>query len=53
MGFIPICSYCRRIRDDENYWRSLEDYVAKNTEALLTHGMCPSCAKKILPDEEE
>jgi PAS domain S-box-containing protein len=40
---LPICSYCRRVRDDENAWHSVETYLAVHTSARLSHGICPSC----------
>lgn len=40
---LPICSYCKRIRDDENYWHSVEAYVAAHTNTRFSHGICPAC----------
>lgn len=48
-GIIPICSYCKNIRDDQGYWTQLESYIAKNSDADLSHGICPKCAKKYYP----
>lgn len=42
-AILPICSYCRKIRDDENYWHTVEDYIGKHTSAKFSHGICPSC----------
>lgn len=42
-GILPICSYCRKVRDDENYWHSVESYLERHTNARLSHGICPSC----------
>jgi sigma-B regulation protein RsbU (phosphoserine phosphatase) len=42
-GLLPICSYCRRIRDAANEWSDLETYVARQTEATFSHSICPSC----------
>lgn len=42
-GLLPICSYCKRIRDDGNYWKQVDTYLAENTEAKLSHGFCPDC----------
>lgn len=42
-GLLPICSYCKRIRDDHNYWQRVEVYVAEHTDATFTHGICPTC----------
>ena len=40
---LPICSYCRNVRDDANYWQSVEEYVARHTNSQFSHGICPSC----------
>jgi len=40
---LPICSYCRKIRDDENFWHTVEVYIARHTATRFTHGICPSC----------
>jgi len=40
---LPICSYCRRVRDDENYWHSVETYISEHTSTRFSHGICPSC----------
>ncbi len=45
-GIIPVCSYCKNIRDDEGYWNSLENYLAKHSDALLSHSVCPECYNK-------
>jgi integral membrane sensor domain MASE1 len=51
-GFIPICSWCKRIRDDQDFWHSVEDYIAQHTEATFSHGMCPACVTKAIDDLE-
>ena len=49
-AFLPICSYCKRVRDDENYWHSVEAYVSEHTGTRFSHGICPSCYEtKIRP----
>ena len=40
---LPICSYCRNVRDDENYWDTVENYVSAHTSTLFSHSICPSC----------
>ncbi len=45
-GLIPICAWCKKIRDDKGYWESVEAYIGKHTKAEFTHGMCPECAEK-------
>ncbi len=44
-GLIPICAFCKKIRDDEGYWNQLEAYICKHTDASFTHGVCPECAE--------
>ncbi|MGV8056858.1 MAG: PAS domain S-box protein [Smithellaceae bacterium] len=48
-GIVPICSYCKRIRDDKGYWEQVESYVSKNSEAEFSHSICPVCVKKHYP----
>lgn len=45
-GFLPICSYCKRIRDDEHYWHAVEAYISKHTNTRFTHGICPACYER-------
>jgi PAS domain S-box-containing protein len=45
---LPICSYCKKIRDDENYWQSVESYISKHTNTRFSHGICPSCFEKMV-----
>ncbi len=42
-GFIPICSYCKKIRDDQGYWNRLEKYLTEHSEAQFSHSICPKC----------
>lgn len=42
-GIIPICSYCKKIRDDKESWQQLESYISDHSEALFSHGICPEC----------
>ena len=49
-GIIPICASCKNIRDDKGFWQQVEDYVHANTEAELSHGICPDCIRKLYPD---
>lgn len=48
-GLLPICSYCKRIRDGENRWHQIERYVSDRTDTLFSHGICPDCVKKHFP----
>jgi len=49
-GLLPICSSCKKIRDDQGYWSKIETYISTHSEAEFTHGICPECAKKLYPD---
>lgn len=51
-GLLPICSACKRIRDEEGQWVNLERCVSARTEASFTHGLCPHCAARFYPDLE-
>lgn len=45
-GLFPICSYCKKIRDDKGYWNKLEQYLHQHSGADFTHSICPDCAKR-------
>jgi DNA-binding response OmpR family regulator len=47
-GLLPICSYCKNIRDDQNYWHQVDAYVAEHADVQFTHGICPSCYEKLV-----
>jgi hypothetical protein len=49
-GFIPICSICKKIRDDAGYWQQLEKYIQEHSDATFSHGICPECLKKTYPE---
>jgi hypothetical protein len=49
-GLLPICSSCKKIRDDEGYWQQLETYIARHSQAEFTHSMCPDCATRFFPE---
>jgi PAS domain S-box-containing protein len=49
---LPICSYCRKIRDDENFWHTVEVYISRHTASRFTHGICPSCMVTLEPEFE-
>ena len=48
-GMLPICSSCKKIRDDQGYWNQIEAYLVTHTEAQFTHGICPDCAETMYP----
>lgn len=49
-GMLPICSTCKKIRDDKGYWNQIEVYISEHTEADFSHGICPDCARKLYGD---
>jgi PAS domain S-box-containing protein len=51
-GLLPICSSCKKIRDDHGYWNQLESYLAEHTEAEFTHGICPDCKAQLKSELE-
>jgi len=46
-GLLPICASCKKIRDDQGYWKQIEVYIENHSEALFSHGVCPECADKL------
>jgi phosphoserine phosphatase RsbU/P len=53
---IPICMYCKKVRDDSNYWQAVESYIAHHTGSSFSHGICPECFEKhvrMLPSESD
>jgi PAS domain S-box-containing protein len=46
--FLPMCAYCKRIRDDENYWHAVEAYISKHTNTQFSHGICPRCYTEVV-----
>ncbi len=46
-GLLPICSYCKRIRADDQYWTAVESYIAERSNAQFSHGICPPCALEL------
>jgi len=49
-GMLPICSSCKRIRDDKGYWNQIEVYIRDHSDAEFSHGICPECIKKLYPN---
>jgi sensor domain CHASE-containing protein len=49
-GLLPICAYCKKIRDDKGYWNQIEAYIKDHSEAQFSHGICRDCAKEHFPD---
>ena len=50
-GLLPICSYCKKIRDDQNYWQQVENYIAEHSEAQFSHSICPDCYDRLVKPE--
>jgi phosphoserine phosphatase RsbU/P len=50
-GLLPICSYCKAVRDDQNYWHRVETYIAAHSSARFSHGICPGCWKDVVEPE--
>jgi DNA repair exonuclease SbcCD ATPase subunit len=49
-GLLPICSNCKKIRNDAGYWQQIEAYVSEHSLAEFSHGICPDCGKELYPD---
>ena len=52
-GLLPICSGCKKIRDDQGYWNRIETFISEHSDAQFSHGICPECTKKYFPDYQE
>ena len=52
-GLLPICAYCKKIRDDRNYWHQVESYVTARTAARFSHGICPDCLENVIKPQLE
>ena len=46
-GLLPICSYCKKVRDDQNYWQQIESYIIEQSEAQFSRSICPACLEKL------
>lgn len=51
-GIIPICSHCKKMRNDAGYWRQVESYLSERTDARFSHGICPDCMPVVYPPDE-
>lgn len=49
-GLLPICSACKKVRDDKGYWNQIEQYVAERSKAQFSHSICPDCAQRLYPE---
>jgi DNA-binding response OmpR family regulator len=52
-GLLPMCSYCKKIRDDSNYWSQVEEYISRRSEAQFSHGICPDCWDRVVKPQLE
>jgi phosphoserine phosphatase RsbU/P len=52
-GLLPICSYCKRIRGDQDYWEQVESYITQHSEAQFSHGICPECFDTVCKQFDE
>ena len=52
-GLLPMCAKCKNVRDDDGYWSQVEEYLTTHTDAEISHGLCPDCARELYPDEAE
>ena len=50
-GLLPICGYCKKVRDDRNYWQRVETYISAHSDARFSHGICPDCWKNVVEPE--
>jgi len=51
-GLVPICMYCKKVRDDQNYWQQVEQFIARRTDAKFSHGCCPNCFDRVAKEIE-
>jgi len=51
-GFLPICSYCKKIRNDRNYWEQIESYISDHSDVQFSHGICPECEASVMAEIE-
>jgi hypothetical protein len=49
-GILPVCAYCKKMRDSDDLWHSMETYIEARSAARFTHGICPDCARKLLAE---
>ena len=52
-GILPICAYCKSVRNDQNYWQTVEQYIGKHTDVKFSHGICPKCVETVVKPELE
>ena len=52
-GILPICSFCKKIRDDQGYWNQVDVYIKNRSDADFSHSICPDCLKKHYPEFDD
>jgi DNA-binding response OmpR family regulator len=52
-GLLPICSYCKKVRNETNYWQQVDSYLSSHTDVELTHSVCPDCLAKVMKELDE
>ena len=52
-GILPICAYCKSVRNDQNYWQTVEQYIGNHTDVKFSHGICPKCVETVVKPELE
>jgi DNA-binding response OmpR family regulator len=52
-GLLPICAWCKKIRNDQGYWDKLESYLSAHTDARFSHSICPDCAARAFPGQDQ
>lgn len=52
-GLLPVCAWCRKVRDDRGYWSQLESFISRKTRTRFSHGICPACAEKVRQENPE
>ncbi len=52
-GILPVCSYCKKVRDDRGYWNQVENYLTRHSGVLISHSICPDCLEAHFPEEFE
>lgn len=52
-GLLPICSYCKKVRNEANYWEQVDSYFSSHSDLDFTHGICPACAERLMKELEE
>ena len=52
-GILPMCAWCKKVRDDSNFWQQVDDYISNQTQAEISHGICPECYEKMMGQFDE